>query len=79
MLVSDRAIDLILSAVRITETRNAGGAISKIQAEADLSGKMPIILAVQILSKRILSRLIRLNNPRNPHQTGWGGFANLHN
>ncbi|MEG4346705.1 hypothetical protein QUB70_26015 [Microcoleus sp. A003_D6] len=48
MLVSDRAIDLIASAVRITEMRNAGDAISKIRAESDLSGKVPKILAVEL-------------------------------
>ncbi|MEO6860907.1 MAG: hypothetical protein ABI180_05125 [Microcoleus sp.] len=49
--------------------------ISRIRSESDLSGKVLIILAVELWSKNIFSRLIRLKNPRNHRD----GFTNLHN
>ena len=48
LVVSDRAIDLILSAVRIADMRNADLTISKIRAQPEFSGKVPIILAVEL-------------------------------
>ncbi len=45
--------------LELLSMRNPSGTISKIRAASGLSGKVPRILAVELLSKNLLSHLIR--------------------